>query len=95
MSTQPDLMPKSMGPEAIKNFRRTIKPTTIEDWKRSDLYHNHFLIPKDDILDSVVTNCTEQGLPEISVSKAQGKYLNLLAKSIGAKKMLEIGTLGG
>ena len=88
-------MPTSMRPEAMKTFRRTIKPTTIEDWERSDLYHDHFLIPKDDVLDSVMRNCTEQGLPEISVSKAQGKYLNLLTKSIGAKKILEVGTLGG
>jgi len=81
--------------EAVENLRRTIKPTTIEDWKRSDEYHNSFLIPKDDVLDAVVINNIEQGLPEIAVSKAQGKFLSLLAKSIGAKKILEIGTLGG
>ena len=66
-----------------------------EDWKRSDKYHNSFLIPKDDVLDAVVRNNVEQGLPDISVSKAQGKFLHLLAKSIGAKKIIEVGTLGG
>ena len=68
---------------------------STQNWERSDKYHNSFLIPKDDILDAVVRNNKEQGLPDISVSKAQGKFLYLLAKSIGAKKILEVGTLGG
>ena len=72
-----------------------MKPTTIEDWERSEQYHNSFLVPQDDVLDAVVKNCTEQGLLDIAVAKAQGKFLNLLAKSIGAKKILEVGTLGG
>ena len=37
----------------------------------------------------------EAGLPAIQVSPAQGKLLHLLAKSIGARNVLEIGTLGG
>jgi len=72
-----------------------LKHTTIKDWERSEQYHNTFLIPKDDVLDAVVKNSKEQGLLNIAVAKAQGKFLNLLAKSIGAKKILEIGTLGG
>ena len=69
--------------------------TSTKDWERSDTYHNSFLIPKDDALDAALRNSTEQGLPDISVSKAQGKFLHLLAKSIGAKRILEVGTLGG
>jgi len=72
-----------------------MKPTSIEDWKRSDEFHNSFLIPKDDALDAVVKNSAEKGLRDIAVSKAQGKYLNLVAKSIRAKNILEVGTLGG
>ncbi|KDR74016.1 hypothetical protein GALMADRAFT_71333 [Galerina marginata CBS 339.88] len=68
---------------------------THEDWIRSDKYHNSYLIPQDDILDAVVENSTKQGLPPIAVSTAQGKLLNLLAKTIGAKRVLEVGTLGG
>ena len=68
---------------------------STEDWARSDKYHNSFLIPKDDVLDAVVRNNEEQGLPNIAVSKAQGKFLHLLAKSIVAKRILEVGTLGG
>lgn len=69
---------------------------STQDWERSEKYHNNFLIPKDDVLDAVMRNNVEQGLPNhISVSTAQGKFLHLLAKSIGAKKILEVGTLGG
>jgi len=81
--------------ERVRAFRKSIKPTTSLDWERSDKYHNSFLIPKDEILDAAVRNSTEQGLPDIAVSRAQGKFLHLLAKSIGAKKILEVGTLGG
>ncbi len=70
-------------------------PTTIDDWKRSDVYHNSFLIPKDDVLDAVIKNNKDQGLPDIAVSTAQGKLLNLLVQSTGAKRILEVGTLGG
>src|SRR6185295_9455977 len=37
----------------------------------------------------------EAGLPPISVSPAQGKFLFVLAKAIGARRVLELGTLGG
>jgi predicted O-methyltransferase YrrM len=75
--------------------RQQYQATTLEDWQRSDQYHNSFLIPQDDILDAVVRHCKAHGLPDIAVSTAQGKFLNLLAKSLGVKRVLEIGTLGG
>jgi predicted O-methyltransferase YrrM len=37
----------------------------------------------------------EAGLPSIAVSAAQGKFLAVLARAIGARRILEIGTLGG
>lgn len=40
-------------------------------------------------------NSKAQGLPNIAVSTAQAKFLNLLAKTVGAKRILEVGTLGG
>ncbi|KAJ7859770.1 O-methyltransferase-domain-containing protein [Mycena olivaceomarginata] len=75
--------------------RQDPKPTTQEDWTRSDQYHNSFLLPPDETLDAVLKHSTDSGLPEIAVSAAQGKFLNLLASSIGAKRILEVGTLGG
>ena len=82
--------------DRIRALQSSMKLTSNQDWERSDQYHNSFLIPKDDVLDATVRNSREQGLPvTIAVSKAQGKFFHLLAKSIGAKKILEIGTLGG
>jgi predicted O-methyltransferase YrrM len=75
--------------------RQEPKLTTPEDWARSDQYHNSFLLTEDEILDAALKNSSANGLPEIAVSAAQGKFLNLLASSIGAKKILEVGTLGG
>jgi predicted O-methyltransferase YrrM len=70
-------------------------PTQLEDWARSDTYHNSFLLEKDEALDSALRNSIANGLPDIAVTAAQGKFLMLLASSIGAKRILEVGTLGG
>ncbi|KAF7350809.1 O-methyltransferase family 3 [Mycena sanguinolenta] len=75
--------------------RQQPKITGPEDWKRSDQYHNSFLHTPDPILDAVLKHSTDSDLPEMAVSAAQGKLLNLLASSIGARKILEVGTLGG
>ncbi|KAJ6587379.1 O-methyltransferase-domain-containing protein, partial [Mycena sp. CBHHK59/15] len=75
--------------------KQEFQATTAEDWTRSDQYHNSFLHTKDDVLDAALENSAVNGLPEIAVSAAQGKFLNLLVSSIGAKKILEVGTLGG
>ncbi|KAJ3716511.1 O-methyltransferase family 3 protein [Lentinula raphanica] len=71
------------------------KATDTQDWARSDRYHNSFLIPEDPVLDAALKNSATNGLPEIAVSTAQGKYLYLQARSIQAKRILEVGTLGG
>ena len=70
-------------------------PPDQEIWTRSDNYHNSFLLEKDDALDAAVEASNAQGLPDISVTPAQGKFLMLLASSIGARHILEVGTLGG
>lgn len=70
-------------------------PTTQADWSRSDQYHNGFLHKHDDGLDAALKATEKAGIPAINVSAAQGKFLNLLARSIGAKKVVEVGTLGG
>lgn len=66
-----------------------------EIWTKTDVYHNSFLIPKDEVLNKIVENNKANGLRDIAVTAAQGKFLHLLARSIGAKKILEVGTLGG
>ncbi|KAJ3567935.1 hypothetical protein NP233_g6041 [Leucocoprinus birnbaumii] len=69
--------------------------TTLENWTQTDEYFNSFLLSEDPVLDATVKNNEKQGLPDIAVSAAQGKFLNLLLRSINAKRALELGTLGG
>ncbi len=64
-------------------------------WAAVDAYVADRLIPADASLDAVLRASETAGLPPIQVSQAQGKFLHLLAKLMGAKSILEIGTLGG
>ena len=60
-----------------------------------DDYINGLLAPHDDALAAAERAIIESGIPQISVSANQGKFLQVLAKLCGAKKILEVGTLGG
>src|ERR1700722_6892433 len=53
------------------------------------------LIPSNQLLTEALEANTRAGLPSIDVSPTQGKLLHLLARMQGAKRILEIGTLGG
>jgi predicted O-methyltransferase YrrM len=64
-------------------------------WQEVDLYFEHMLLPADSALAHAQENAQAGGLPAISVSSLQGKFLALLAKAMGARRILEIGTLGG
>src|SRR4051794_30042759 len=66
-----------------------------ETWGAVDRYFNELIVRSDDALDAALRSSDEAGLPAINVSPAQGKLLHILATSIGAKRILEIGTLGG
>mgnify|MGYP002652693739 CR=1 FL=1 len=63
--------------------------------KDVDDYLTATLVGADAALTGVLRANAEAGLPAIDVSPPQGKLLYLLAKSIGAKRILEVGTLGG
>jgi hypothetical protein len=69
--------------------------STFEDWTHSDRYHNSFLIRRDAALENAIKNNRKLEFSQIAVSAAQGKFLKLLAISLGAKRILEVGTLGG
>lgn len=60
-----------------------------------DNYIDGLFVESDGILDSILARADEAGLPEMQVSPGQGKLLYLMAKIIGAKRILEVGTLGG
>lgn len=64
-------------------------------WRDVDDYWNGQLLAPDPDLDAALAANAAAGLPAIDVSAAQGKLLNLLARSIRAQRILEVGTLGG
>jgi len=66
-----------------------------EVWSAVDQYVTQLLIPGDRTLEAALRASSEAGLPSIQVSPPQGKLLHLLARSIHARYILEIGTLGG
>jgi predicted O-methyltransferase YrrM len=66
-----------------------------ELWNRIDDYVAERLAPHDDALAAALKASADAGLPAIAVSAAQGKLLHVLARSVNAKRILEIGTLGG
>ncbi|MGE5282467.1 MAG: O-methyltransferase [Chloroflexota bacterium] len=66
-----------------------------ETWSAVDEYVRRTIVGDDEALATTLRASEEAGLPAIQVSPPQGKLLNLLAKSIGARSILELGALGG
>ena len=64
-------------------------------WTAVDRYISDLLVPADPALDEALAASAAAGLPPISVSSNEGKLLHLLARIQGARRILEIGTLGG
>lgn len=61
-------------------------------------FHNYIcqtFAPEDSALQQSREHARSQGLPEISISPSQGKLLQMLARLAGARRILEVGTLGG
>lgn len=64
-------------------------------WSAVEAYVKDCVIMPDDALERSLIKSAEAGLPEIQVPPGLGKLLHLLVRSIGAKRILEVGTLGG
>ena len=64
-------------------------------WTAVDNYVAGLFQLGDDVLEAALATSQAAGLPSINVSAAQGRMLHLLARAIGARRILEIGTLGG
>lgn len=62
---------------------------------RIDSYVEGLFVPPDPALEGALRRSRRAGLPEIQVSPNEGKLLRLLADVVGAKRILEVGTLGG
>lgn len=69
--------------------------TTEQLWTSVDEYLASLFLPPDAILEAAVKASDAGGLEPIAVSPVQGKFLHLFAKIHNARKILEIGTLGG
>jgi predicted O-methyltransferase YrrM len=66
-----------------------------DQWAAVDHYITDMLLAPDPVFESVLEANAVAGLPSIDVAPNQGKFLNLLARLAGARRILEIGTLGG
>ena len=68
---------------------------TQELWTEVDRYISDLLAPPDAALEAALQASADAGMPAIAVSPNQGKLLMLTAQTLGARRILEIGTLGG
>lgn len=64
-------------------------------WTTVDRYFTDLFAPHDPALDAALQATADAGMPLINVAPNQGKLLYVLARAIGARTALEIGTLGG
>ncbi|GAA3072205.1 O-methyltransferase [Streptomyces glomeratus] len=64
-------------------------------WDDVDAYFTSLLAPADEVLTETLRDSEAAGLPPINVAPNQGKLLQLFARIQGARRILEIGTLGG
>jgi predicted O-methyltransferase YrrM len=60
-----------------------------------DEYINNLLAKEDEALKESIRSLERENIPQISVSANQGKFLQVMAKLVGARRILELGTLGG
>ncbi|MEV0536047.1 O-methyltransferase [Kitasatospora sp. NPDC050463] len=73
----------------------TGRPDPQQTWTAVDTYFNGLLVEEDAALLAAVADSEAAGLPPHQVAPNQGKLLSLLARVHGARRVLEIGTLGG
>jgi len=72
-----------------------MSPKDPKIWSDVDRYAGGLLAPSDDQLDAALNANEQAGLPPIDVTGLQGKFLAFLVRVSGARRILEIGTLGG
>ena len=67
----------------------------MREWEQVDEFLVSRVIHPGDAMSGIVAETAAAGLPPIEVTSAQGKFLMLLAQMNGARRILEVGTLGG
>ena len=68
---------------------------TQDVWEAVEHYFDTVLVAQDSALEDALAAAAAEKLPAIQVSSGQGKLMHLLARILGARKILEVGTLGG
>jgi predicted O-methyltransferase YrrM len=66
-----------------------------QQWTEVDRYITNLFAPPDSALTGALEDSAAAGLPGINVAPNQGKLLEVLARAVRARRILEIGTLGG
>lgn len=69
--------------------------STPQNWRAADDYLARTLVGSDPALEAALAAQREAGMPEIEAAPVAGKLLSLLVRISGARRVLEIGTLGG
>jgi predicted O-methyltransferase YrrM len=83
-------------PKPVPNDEKNKKQKRHQKkWTEIDRYLVDAVIPSDPALDAALRSSEAAGLPLHNVSPNQGRLLMLLAQTVGARSILEIGTLGG
>jgi len=67
----------------------------MEIFSQVDNYISSLLAPEDKALTDTIKSLDSEGIPQHSVSANQGKFLQVMMIACNAKKVLELGTLGG
>src|SRR5690606_1863084 len=103
-------MMRALGPAGSRPVRLLIGPaldrrcepglsegmdSTPSAWRAADDFLAETLVGHDPALEASLAAQRDAGMPEIEVAPVSGKLLNLLVRISGARRVLEIGTLGG
>ncbi|KAF3037756.1 hypothetical protein E8E11_005300 [Didymella keratinophila] len=78
-----------------QSYEKDPRWSAVDTYSLGHLHPASRTSPSNDVLEHALSNSEEQGLPDIAVSPSQGKYLQLQARLLRAKNILEVGTLGG
>ncbi len=68
---------------------------TPDRWTRTSTYLDDVFGREDERLATLMTRAVQAGLPDIAVSASVGRLLTLLGRMVGARTIVEVGTLGG
>jgi hypothetical protein len=78
-----------------QTYEKDPRWSAVDTYSLGHLHPASRTTPSNDVLEHALSNSEKQGLPDIAVSPAQGKFLQLQARLLKAKNVLEVGTLGG